>query len=176
MESDRLKEALKKALEMEEKGHCFYSDSSRKIENDITKKTFEFLANNELLHIKSIKDFYETLVKSGGFPKLNIDKVRDKRAEELSIFSKNIDELKEKIKPSDSDREACEFAIDFENAGYAYYENMLKEAKEESLKRLLEFLLEEEKKHCEAMMTLHSFIADSSNWYMYEEESFPQGG
>ena len=115
-------------------------------------------------------------MKSGEFPKLAIDKLRDKRIEELSIFSKNINELKEKIKPSDSDKEACEFAIDFENAGYAYYEKMLKEAKDDNLKRLLEFLLGEEKKHCEAIMTLHSFITDSANWYMYEEGSFPQGG
>ena len=176
MDNIALKDTLKKALEMEEKGQRFYSDSSKKIENDITKKTFEFLANNELLHIKSIKDFYETLVKNGDFPKFDIDKVRNERIEELSIFSKSIDELEEKIKPSDGDKEACEFAMEFENSGYKYYEAMRKDAKDEKLVKLLGFLLEEEKAHYDNILKLHTYITDSANWYMYEEESFPQGG
>ena len=176
MENIELKDTLKKALDMEEKGEAFYKDITQKVENDATKKMFEFLAKNELLHIKSIKDFYDSLSSNGEFPKIDLDKVEPERKKDLSIFSKNISELKGKIKKSDADKEACEFAMDFENSGYKYYEDMRKNIKEPNVIKLLDFLLEEEKAHYEGIMKLHTYTTDSANWYMYEEESFPQGG
>ncbi len=53
---------------------------------------------------------------------------------------------------------------------------MRKDAKDEKLVKLLDFLSEEEKAHYDSIMKLHTYIIDSANWYMYEEESFPQGG
>lgn len=176
MDNVALKDALKKALEMEEKGFGFYKDIVRKVENDATKKMFEFLANNELLHIESIKGFYSSLAKKGDFPELNLDKLMAGRKKDLSIFARSIAELKDKVKKSDADKEACEFAMEFENSGYKYYQNIHKDAKDEKLVKLLDFLLEEEKAHYDSIMKLHTYITDSANWYMYEEESFPQGG
>ncbi|MFC1666381.1 ferritin family protein [Candidatus Omnitrophota bacterium] len=176
MDNISLKDALKKALEMEEKGFDFYKDIVRKVENDATKKMFEFLGKNEFLHIESLKDFYDSLVKSDDFPELNLDGLMAGRKKDLSIFAMSITELKGKVKKSDSDRKACEFAMEFENSGYKYYEAMRKDAKDKKLVKLLDFLLEEEKAHYDGIMKLHTYIIDSANWYMYEEESFPQGG
>ena len=175
MKNATLKDTLKKALEMEEKGFGFYKDIVKNVENDATKKMFEFLAKNELLHIESIKGFYDSLAKSGDLPELNLTEVMDGRKKELSIFASSISDLKGKIKKSDADKEACEFAMDFENSGYRYYEAMRKEAKDEKLVKLLDFLLGEEKAHYDSIEKLHTYITDSANWYMYEEESFPQG-
>lgn len=176
MDNVALKDILKKALEMEEKGFGFYKDIVRKVENNVTKKMFEFLGKNELLHIESIKGFYDSLVKKGDFPELNLDKPMAGRKKDLFIFARSIAELKDKVKKSDADKEACEFAMEFENSGYKYYEAMRREAKDEKLMKLLDFLLEEEKVHYNSIMKLHTYITDSANWYMYEEGSFPQGG
>ena len=176
MEKKILLEALNKALEMEEKGYDFYKETSEKTENNITKRTFDWLANNEILHIESIKKFYSSLREKGEFPPIELESINDKRAKDLNIFSKSISELKEKVKPADDDKRACEFAMEFENNGYSYYKDMLKEAKDENLVNLLKFLLEEESKHYETVNNLHTYLTDSHNWFMYEEESFPQGG
>jgi len=176
MDDIALKDTLKKALDMEEKGIGFYKEIIPKVENAATKKMFEFLGNNELLHIESIKGFYDSLVKNGDFPELNLDKIMADRKKDLSIFARSIAELEGKVKKSDADKEACEFAMEFENSGYKYYESMRKDAKDAKLIKLLDFLLKEEKAHYESIMNLHAYITDSANWYMYEEESFPQGG
>lgn len=176
MDNVTLKDTLKKALEMEEKGFGFYKDIVQKVENDATKKMFEFLSKNELLHIESIKCFYDSMVKKGDFPELNLDELMAGRKKDLSIFARSIADLKGKVKKSDADKEACEFAMEFENSGYRYYKNMRKDAKDEKLVKLLDFLLEEEKAHCDGIINLHTYITDSANWCMYEEESFPQGG
>ena len=169
------KDMLKKALEMEEKGYKFYIDSAKKVEDSVTKKTFEFLAKNEIQHIKIIKIFYEGMAKRGAFPDLTPDDTQDKASEDITIFARNIKDLKEKIKPSENDKEALEFAIEFENSGYSYYQKFLKESKDKNLTRLLSFLLKEEDRHCKALMDIHTYVTDSANWYMYEEGSFPQG-
>ena len=112
----------------------------------------------------------------GEFPDLKLENIKEKRLDELKIFSKSISELNEKIKPSDDDKKACEFAMELENDGYKYYENMLKDAKDTNLVKLLKFLLGEESKHYENLKKLYEYLTDSQNWFMYEEGSFPQGG
>ena len=170
------KDMLKKALEMEEKGYKFYVDSAKKVEDSVTRKTFEFLAKNEIQHIKIIKAFYKGMAGGGVFPDLAPDDTKEKASEDIMIFAGSIKDLKEKIKPSESDKEALEFAIEFENSGYSYYQKFLKESKDKNLVKLLSFLLKEEDRHCKALITIHTYITDSANWYMYEEGSFPQGG
>jgi rubrerythrin len=176
MDNFALKTTLKKALEMEEKGFSFYKDIVQKVENDATKKMFEFLAKNELLHIENIKNFYNSLIKKSEFPELNPGESKADRKKDLSIFSISISELKDKIKKSDADKEACEFAMDLENSGYKYYQGMRKDAGDEKLIKLLDFLLEEEKTHYDGIAKMHTYLTDPANWHMYEEESFPQGG
>jgi len=128
------------------------------------------------MHIENIKNFYNTFKEKGVFPFLDSSGFKDKRSEELNLFSNSIKELNEKIKPSDDDKKACEFAMEFENSGYKHYENMLKDAKDKNLEKLLKFLLEEESGHYEAISDLYTYLTDSHNWFMYEEGSFPQGG
>jgi len=176
MENAKLLKTLKTALEMEEKGYDFYKELSGKSRNNVTKKTFGFLADKELLHIEAIKDFYSTLNKTGELPAMRFESRAEEREKELSIFSKSISELKEKIKPDDGDVKACKFAMDLENDSYRYYENMLKEARQKALISLLRFLMKEETKHYEEIDNLHTYLTDSHNWFMYEEGSFPQGG
>ncbi len=171
-----LKDILYKALGMEEKGHKFYEDNGRKSQNDIVRRTFDFLAKNELFHIKSIKDFYEALEEKGEFPSVSFDKVKGPRMDDLTIFANSISSLEEKIKPVEDDKKALEFAMDFENSGYRYYENALKGAKDERLVKLLKFLLAEESRHYDLLQSAHAYVTDSGNWLMYEEDSFPQGG
>ncbi|MBU1888125.1 MAG: ferritin family protein [Candidatus Omnitrophica bacterium] len=175
MDKKTLQDVLNTALGMEEKGHKFYKEVSQISKNNIARKTFGFLADNELLHIESIKSFYNSLKEKGDFPELELDRTGKERMDDLNIFSRNMKEMKAKVKPSEDDKKACEFAMEFENSGYKYYEDMLKAAKDEKLARLLKFLLAEEKKHYESIMDLHSYLTDSQNWFMYEEGSFPQG-
>jgi len=176
MENKNLEDLLFDALKMEEKGYAFYAEAGKKSGTDVAKKTFEFLAENELFHIESIRKFYDALKKKGEFPAASFDKVEGKRTKDLTIFSEDISALREKVRPSDDDKKALEFAMDFENSGYKYYEKMLEGAKDEKLVKFLKFLLAEESRHFDLIQKTHSYITDSGNWFMYEEDSFPQGG
>jgi len=168
-----LEESLAKAIEMEEKGHKFYMESRQKCKNGITKNMFKFLADQETQHIEIIKKFYDSLKEKGGFPSVELN--TSARIGDLDLFSKNIKNLKEKINHDDTEKKACEFAMELENIGYEYYEKMLKNSHDEKLSKFLQFLLKEESRHYEIIKDLYAYITDSKNWFMYEEGSFPQG-
>ena len=59
--NETLIEVLQKAKDMEQKGYNFYKDAAEKSNNKITKKTFAFLADSEILHIESINIFFGSL-------------------------------------------------------------------------------------------------------------------
>ncbi|NQT94846.1 MAG: ferritin family protein [Candidatus Omnitrophica bacterium] len=170
-----LSELLGEALGMEEKGWAFYKEAAEKASNIITKKTFNFLADNEVFHIENIKNFYYDLKDKKQLPEVDFTNKQQARADDTSIFAKNLSELQDKIESVDDDRKACEFALDFEKNGYNFYGSMLKDTDDPSVIKLLEFLLSEEKSHYEILEGLHAYITDSHNWFMYEEGSFPQG-
>ena len=104
-------EALTKALEMEQKGYSFYSEAAKKAKNTITRKTFSHLAGCELWHIESIKMFCGSLKESGSFPSIEAGSIAKTRQEDATLFAKDISSMREKIKPDDDDRKACEFAM-----------------------------------------------------------------
>ena len=171
--NETLIEVLQKAKDMEQKGYNFYKDAAEKSNNKITKKTFAFLADSEILHIESINIFFGSLKDGGEFP--DVDLHQEERGQSSKIFSNEISQLGDKIKQSDDDVKACEFALEFEKSGYEYYEFMLKQATDDKLKKLLEFLIQEEKSHYESIMKVYDYIQDTGNWFMYEEGAFPQG-
>ena len=166
---------LLSALKMEEKGHEFYKTQGAKAKSKIAKDMFLFLADNELCHIESLKKFYENNKTGKTFAELNALAEKQNRLEALGIFSKGIDELNDKISPNDTDKEACEFAMEFEKDGFDYYRKMVPAAKDKQAVKFLEFLLDEEKKHYEIIEKMYNYLTDSANWFMYEEGSFPQG-
>ncbi len=51
------KDALRAALEMEERGYSFFRESAAKAPDSFAREVFEFLADEELNHIMAIKKF-----------------------------------------------------------------------------------------------------------------------
>jgi len=94
MKKGNVLDALNKAIEMEEKGHKFYMELAEKSKNDITKNAFIFLADSEVYHIKSIKEFSNALKETGKLPELEIENKQRKRTQDFVIFSTSIEDLK----------------------------------------------------------------------------------
>jgi len=174
MEKNTLWEVLNKALEMEEKGYKFYKDISKKSINGSTKKTFDFLANSEILHIENIRKFCKKLKEKDEFPLVKFVDVKNNRNEDFNIFSKSISSLKEKVKPDDSEKKAYRLAKELESNARRYYKNMLKETEDKNLVKLLKFLIEEENKHYGLVTNMYAYVTDPYNWFMQEKHPFSQ--
>jgi len=172
MEKHTLLETLNKALAMEEKGYKLYKDVSKKSINSATKRTFDFLANSEILHIERIRKFCNELKEKGELHLVKFADVKNNQNEDLDMFSRSISSLKEKVKPDGSEKKAYRFAKELESNARRYYKNMLKETKDKNLVRLLKFLIEEETKHYALVTNMYTYVSDPYNWFMQEKHPF----
>ncbi len=165
---DTTEEVLKVALQMEEEGYKIYTEGSKKISNSLGKRMLERLANDELAHMKRIKEAYEALE-----GKRDWDRVTMQNQEPITTFQLIFERLKSEIQQSIQelgshgvdDEEIIETAINLENHGKFFYAEAAKKAKDPKVKEFLEILAQEEESHYQALRKVNSFMEDPANWF-----------
>lgn len=171
-----LHEAFKTAIEFEIEGNRIYSEVALSTKNPVVKKTFEFLARQELDHAEDIKNYDKTLADSAIFDISRfIDVEGSKEALEfLSILEK---EFKEALKEaSDDDIKAHEEAMRLEKESYGFYKDMHEKADDADLRKFLKFLMEQEDSHYHLLEKTLKFIRHPEHFHSEEERWHVDGG
>ena len=92
---EKIEDVLKMALEMEDEGYRTYTTGAKSIKNSLGKRMLERLAQDEINHMKRIKEVYEVLEGKKDWASININ------AEEESVTFQNIfNRLRENLKQS----------------------------------------------------------------------------
>jgi len=175
---DNLKDALKKALDMEEEGHDFYVKTAKKTTNPLGKATFTALAEDEIDHIKAIKAFYAHICGQKSVC-LNIKELIQEHAamHKKSVFKKAMKDFKDKIDVATDDIKAYKFAMDIENNGLKVYKHMLDTAGgDKELEEMLKFLIGEESTHYNLLQSTYEYLSDPGAWFLKEEKPIVEGG
>ncbi|GAB4341340.1 MAG: hypothetical protein Kow0037_27860 [Calditrichia bacterium] len=165
---DTTAEVLKIALEMEEEGRQTYLDGAAKVSNSLGRNMLKRLADDEVAHMRRIKEAYEALE-----GKRDWDKVEMKNEGERPTFQNIFDRLREELKESVEelgshgvdDEEIIETAINLENHARFFYAEAAKKATDPKAKEFLEILAEEEEGHYQALRKINRFLDDPSNWF-----------
>lgn len=157
-----LKNALKTALEFERKGQNIYDEASKKSENLIAKKTFEYLAKQELNHIREIEAFIKK-----DSPDIKLE--GDTPEETEKFFKTTVKEFKDKTFMSHDDKMIYHTAMDLEESAFEFYEEQMKKAKDQKTKRFFEFLLAQENAHFAFLSKSLDFIKHPENFFKNEE-------
>jgi rubrerythrin len=168
------KEALAMAIDMEKEGHSFYIKTAEKATDKMTKQVFDFLANEELKHIESIKTFYDAEIAG---KKTDFDKLLGGRTPEIAkqaIF--NLFKNLEKIVPADKpDMDAYSFARDFEKKGEHFYREAAEKASDADIIKLFQFLVEEEQRHFQMIDDSMAFLENPQEWFHRQEKWHVEG-
>ena len=90
MDKNELEKVLKESLAIEQKGHKWYSEGAEKIKNSLGRRMLKRLAGDELIHIKRIKDIYESLTKN------TLDEVMVE-APNLTMFNEIFDRMRDQL-------------------------------------------------------------------------------
>jgi rubrerythrin len=177
MEDDYLKDelnALKLAIDNENTVRTFYLKNAAKMKHKIAKKTFLFLADEELKHIdainafsKSIHDGDEPIVESGAEDEA-INGVRD-------FFSDTVKAAVEKAVASQSDIKAYEAGLVLEQKGYDFYKKCADKAEHPNVKKLFEFLTKEENGHYALISNAINYFKSPEEYFQNEESWFFEG-
>ena len=151
---------MKFALEFERNGAKFYIDMGIEAGNILTKKLFYTLARQEIEHLEAIEKF----LADGNYEKQEGSKEVE---QEIKNFMKDLtDERK-----IETQLQVYEMALDMEKKGYIQYEKFYKEAKDEKKKEFFKFLMNEEKKHIDAIVNVYSYISNTEDWLQREESN-----
>lgn len=164
-----LLQALKTAIDFEEKGYEIYSQASKKSKNSLTKKTFEYLAKQEKNHIKNIQ-FY---IKKESIDKKNLgDTVKDTQA----FFGLSIKDFEKKAQIFSNDEiKLYESAMSLEQASYDFYKAQKEKAKTKEAKKFFEYLLTQENAHFELLQKTLDFLKDPKNYFSKNESWMFEG-
>ncbi len=162
-----IQESMKIALENELKGKEMYEKFAERANNPVTKRTFEFLAEEEVKHIEAIRNFEESVQVTPEGP-TSFEDIR-------SIFDQSIEHFDKQAKPESDDLEAHKLGMDLEQKSYELYKKFFEESTEENVKRFFEFLMKQENSHFVLIQKAYDFISDPEGFYAETEGRVMEG-
>lgn len=143
-EKDRMREALEEAIRFETDGREFFLKAAQKAKSYFAKLIFETIAEEELGHIKRVRDIYNRSATSEkqvftplGSEKSNLENV-------FQQAKKNIDQI---LIPNTDELEAIRLAVQLEIKGHEFYKHLAEMAPSEFEKAFYRQLAEEESHH-----------------------------
>lgn len=168
------KEALSMAIEMEKEGRSFYLKTVDKATDQMTKEVFEFLAGEELKHIEAIKTFYDDEIagQKTDFEKVLPDNTPEVARKAIYNLFKG---LEQKVPTDKPDLEAYDFARNFEKKGEKFYRQAAEKSEDADVKKLFEFLVEEEMRHFQMIDDSMAFLENPEEWFHRQEKWHVEG-
>ncbi len=156
--SSEAAEAIKMAIQMEKDGLRYYKDAAEKTENELAKKTFLRIAQDEAVHLKTFQQMFETL--SGDQEWRDLAKYTAKVGK-VPMFEGEI-EKKGNVNPSEVD--ALRIAIDNERKGIEHYKKAAAAASDPVAKEIFNKIQKEEEYHYDLLQAQLDYLTQSGFW------------
>ncbi len=148
-----IQQALHTALEFERKGYQMYSDAAKTATNEVLQKIFQYLADQEVLHVGTISKAVEQNDFKFELTGDNPEAIKD-------FFSTTTDEFSAEVKAAEDEMMVLEVALDLEQNAYDFYNSNLAEAEGEDVQTFFRFMMEQEKAHYEEIKKLFDTLKD----------------
>jgi len=166
-EGPKVMEILHEAIQMEVDGKEFYQRAGRESGNELAKKLFQSLADEEDDHRKKFEEIYGVLKKGQGWPDVKPPSGTKNRLK--SIFAKATRELGTGVKVAGDELEAIKVGLDMENKSYAFYQARSAEAAYPVEKEFYLAVAAEERGHYLALVDSYEYLSDPVGWFVRTE-------
>jgi len=157
------REALQKALQMEEDGKAYYEKARDKASNAMAKSVFDHLIKAEENHMKKIQQLYRSLEETGTWPAALITK--DTARSASSIFAEALENIHERVKGSTDDIDALRMAAQIEEKGRKYYQNQADATDDPFEKKFYYLLVQEEGEHFISILDTIQYLEDPQGYF-----------
>jgi len=162
-----LSKAIDTAVKMEIDAMKFYHEAAQKTNHPFAKRMFQGFVRDEDRHLKMLRDILNGM-------DLKIVSLHPK-AEIRTAFSDLKEQMMERISASTDEIEAVQVALDFETKGFEFYKKAAAEATDGREKELFSALAGEEQEHYSILQNTYSFLKDTGNWFMWQEQGIVEG-
>ena len=171
-EKDYLKDelkAIKLATENEIRIRNFYLEHAKDMNDELAKKTFIFLANEELKHIEAINEFTKS-IKEHETPKVDGESDDEAINHSKEFFSISIKEYAIKAKATKKEISVYELGLEMELKGYNFYKKASEDAIHPNVKTLFAFLTKEENSHYLLLSNALNYFKSPEEYFQSEED------
>jgi rubrerythrin len=165
--------ALKFALENEEKEREFYLVNASKTKNLAGKNMFKQIASEEKEHYEVLKKLHDKWEKQKKWPVTVPLKVKKSLAG--SILKSMAGKKSARIKGNENDLKAVRTAIDFEARGVDLYTKLEKASTDPREKVFFNLIAGIERTHFLSLRDTEEFLTDPVSWYQNTEKTTLDG-
>lgn len=169
---DFLKSSLREAIIFEQNGREFFLKYAEEAKNPFAKEIFKKLADEELKHIKRIKEVFDALTKENVIPDVFPP---SENKPWKNIFQDALQRFKDIVKSDIQDTEAIKLGLDFESKGFKFYDELAKKSAHPVEKKFFEILRDEEEGHYLIIENLEKFLLNPVDWFSEEEHHIFEG-
>jgi rubrerythrin len=159
--------ALELALKMETDAIQFYTEAAKKTNYPAGKKMFLTITEDEKRHLQMISQ----IVKGLDVTPKDVSPLKNVK----TVFDTMKAEMMQKVEATTDEMEAFKIATEMEKKGVELYKKTLAGAKREKEKALLERLIREEEQHYAIFANTYQFLADTGNWFLWQERGIVEG-
>lgn len=157
--SKQVENAIKQAIQMEIDGRAFYNHAAESTHNDLGKKMFQKLAQDEVKHIEIFSDLISSVLEGEDWKRYIQD-------EELHGKSPVIEELASRMKHAEgkSEIEALSIAMELEEKGIEFYQKSAEEVDDPQAREIFKKICDEEKFHYDLLQAQRDSLTNSGFW------------
>ena len=170
-EQSQILEVLQMAIQMEIDGKAFYQKVSRESQHEMGKRLYATLAEEEDLHRMKFQEIYENMRKQEAWPSVEFHPNKGKNIQ--TVFSQAI---KEGLKPTTSELEAVQKAIEMEAKTYDLYKRQVNTGSSKPQKEFFEALAGEERGHQLALVDYQEYLNNPAGYFVMKERHSLDGG
>ncbi len=160
-------DALKVALENEQRERAFYLEQAGRTENPLGKAMFEQIADDELEHYERLRELHERWKKEEKWPDTVALTVGTSEARDL--FARVVGKGDALPPGDDDDLKAIRIAIDFEAKGIRHYADLRDGTSDEKERAFFDLLSSMEREHYLSLKDTEEFLTDPVSWYRRTE-------
>ncbi len=150
------------AVQLERDGRRFYLDAAGRTRDELTRKMFKSLADDELDHIEWIRNMVPGVQSAGAANRQLYDRLRH-------IFADVPEAGVRKAAHFQDDVKAIHLAIDMENKSIDAYQTWAGDAEEKDVKSTCQMLVEIEEFHRLVLTNTLEYFEHTPDWFMQEE-------
>lgn len=158
--SKQVEDAAREAIRMEINGRDFYNHAAETTHNELGKKMFLKLAQEEIKHIDTFTRLISSILKGENWKTY----IRD---DELKGKSQLVEELASRMKNAEgkSETEALSIAMELEEKGIAFYQKSAEEVDDPQAREIFQKICEEEKFHYDLLQAQYDSLTNSGFWF-----------
>lgn len=157
--SREVKTLIEEAIKLEINGQAFFKKAADITHNELGKKMFHRLAEEEVKHLDAFSRLFSSVIKSDDWKK-------QVKKEELKGHSPVIEELDQRMKRAEgqSEVEALRIGMELEKKAINFFKNSASSTVDPTAREIFERIADEEKLHYDLLQAQYDSVTGSGFW------------